>query len=236
MTWLLMRLARQRRTRTIPRPRPRVQRRGSPASTWSSAAACCAARCMSLKGRPARGKRRSRCTSCWPAGTSSERCLWITTAETPDELRAAAHAHGWSLEGMEVLALPMVDRMARPDQRQTLFRPAHVELDETMQEILTGLAQVQPERVVLDSLSLLRDMADEPLAYRRQVLALKQALRASGCTALVTDEVGGGPGPARAHAGARRGAPAAGRDDVRQPAAAGGNREDARHGLSQRPA
>jgi circadian clock protein KaiC len=26
-----------------------------------------------------------------------ERCLWITTAETPDELRAAAHAHGWSL-------------------------------------------------------------------------------------------------------------------------------------------
>jgi circadian clock protein KaiC len=24
-----------------------------------------------------------------------ERCLWITTAETPDELRAAAHAHGW---------------------------------------------------------------------------------------------------------------------------------------------
>ncbi len=98
-----------------------------------------------------------------------ERCLWITTAETPDELRAAAHAHGWSLEGIEILALPMVDRLARPDQRQTLFRPAHVELDETMQEVLTGLERVQPERVVLDSLALLRDMADEPLAYRRQV-------------------------------------------------------------------
>ena len=122
-----------------------------------------------------------------------ERCLWITTAETPDELRAAAHAHGWSLEGIEVLALPMVDRLARPDQRQTLFRPAHVELDETMQEVLTGLERVQPERVVLDSLALLRDMADEPLAYRRQVLALKQALRAGGCTALVTDEVAAAP-------------------------------------------
>ena len=118
-----------------------------------------------------------------------ERCLWITTAETPDELRSAAHAYGWSLEGVEVLALPMVDRLADPDQRQTLFRPAHVELDETMQEILTALARLQPERVVLDSLSLLRDMTDDALAYRRQVLALKQALRTLRCTALLTDEV-----------------------------------------------
>jgi len=122
-----------------------------------------------------------------------ERCLWITTAETPDELRAAAHAHGWSLEGIEVLALPMVDRLARPDQRQTLFRPAHVELAETMQEVLAALERVQPERVVLDSLALLRDMTDDPLAYRRQVLALKQALRAGGCTALVTDEWAAAP-------------------------------------------
>jgi circadian clock protein KaiC len=122
-----------------------------------------------------------------------ERCLWITTAETPDELRAAAHAHGWSLEGLDVLALPMVERLAQPDQRQTLFRPAHVELDETMQEILTSLARGQPERVVLDSLSILRDMADDHLAYRRQMLTLKQALRAGGCTALVTDEMAAEP-------------------------------------------
>jgi circadian clock protein KaiC len=122
-----------------------------------------------------------------------ERGLWITIAETPDELRDAAHAHGWSLEGLEVLALPMLDRLARPEQRQTVFRPAHVELDETMQEILTGLARVQPARVVLDSLSILRDLAEEPLAYRRQMLTLKQALRAGGCTALVTDELAAEP-------------------------------------------
>jgi circadian clock protein KaiC len=122
-----------------------------------------------------------------------ERCLWITTAETADELRATAHAHGWSLEGIEVFALPMVERLAHPDQRQTLLRPAHMELDETMHEMLTGLVGSQPVRVVLDSLSILRDLADEPLAYRRQVLALKHALRAGGCTALVTDEMAAEP-------------------------------------------
>jgi circadian clock protein KaiC len=126
---------------------------------------------------------------------TGERGLWITTTETPEELRATAHAYGWSLEGIEVLALPMVDRLAQPDQRQTLFPPAHVELDETMQEIRTALERVQPERVVLDSLSILRDMADDALAYRRQVLALKRALRARGCTALLTDEMAEPPDP-----------------------------------------
>jgi circadian clock protein KaiC len=92
------------------------------------------------------------------------------------------------LEGIEVFALPMVERITRPDQRQTLFRSSEVELDEIMQEVLTVLERVQPMRVVLDSLSILRDMAEEPLPYRRLVLALKQALNAGGCTALVTEE------------------------------------------------
>ncbi|MGE3538772.1 MAG: ATPase domain-containing protein [Candidatus Tectimicrobiota bacterium] len=120
---------------------------------------------------------------------NNERCLWITTVETPEELRAAAHEHGWSIEGIELLAVPIVEHLARPEQRQTLFRPSHIALDETMQEVLTGLVRVQPVRVVLDSLSILRDMADDPLAYRRQVLALKQALSLTGCTTLVTDEL-----------------------------------------------
>jgi circadian clock protein KaiC len=57
-----------------------------------------------------------------------------------------------------------------------------------MQAVLTALERVQPGCMVLDSVSILRDMANEPFAYRRQVLALKNALIAGGCTALVTDE------------------------------------------------
>jgi circadian clock protein KaiC len=142
-----------------------------------------------IEGAPGAGKTTLALHFLLAGRDNHERCLWLTTAETPDELRDAAHAHGWSLEGIEVLAVPMVERLARPDQRQTLFRPSHVELDETIQEVLTVLERVQPVRVVLDSLSILRDMADDPLAYRRQVLALKQALLAGGCTALVTDEL-----------------------------------------------
>ena len=141
-----------------------------------------------IEGPPGAGKTTLALHFLLAGRDNHERCLWLTTAETPDELQEAAQAHGWTLEGIEVLALSMLTRITQPDQQQTLFRPAEVELDETMQEILTVLELVQPVRVVLDSLSLLRDMAEEPLAYRRQVLVLKQALSAGGCTALITDE------------------------------------------------
>jgi RecA/RadA recombinase len=70
---------------------------------------------------------------------NQERCLWITTTETLDELRVAAHSHGWSLEGIDVYALSMAEDIARPEQQQTLFRPSHVELDERMQAMLAAL-------------------------------------------------------------------------------------------------
>ena len=195
----------------------------------------CAAICMSLKGRRAREKRRSRCTSCWPAAPPRTR-LWITTAETRDELLVAAHSHGWSLEGIEVLALSMAEHIARPEQRQTLFRPSHVELDETMQAVLAALERVQPARVVLDSVSMLRDMADEPFAYRRHMLSLKNALRRPRMHRADHRRVAGAAGPALAHAGPWCGATAAGGDPVWQRAASGGNRQDAGDDFSQRPA
>jgi circadian clock protein KaiC len=141
-----------------------------------------------IEGSPGAGKTTLALHFLLAGRDNHERCLWLTTAETPDELQGAAQGHGWALEGIEVFALPIVKRMAQPDQRQTLFRPSQVELDETMQEVLTILEQVQPVRVVLDSLSILRDMANDLLAYRQQVLALKQALSAGGCTTLVTNE------------------------------------------------
>ena len=87
---------------------------------------------------------------------NNEPCLLVTTTETRDDLTAVAHSHGWSLAGIEILELSLTDPIAQPEQRQTLFRPSHVELDETMQAVLAELERVQPVRVVLDSVSMLR--------------------------------------------------------------------------------
>jgi circadian clock protein KaiC len=117
-----------------------------------------------------------------------EPCLLLTTLETRDDLTAAAHSHGWSLAGIEVLELSLTDPLAQPAQRQTLFRPSQVELDETMQVVLAALERVHPARVVLDSMSTLRSMVDEPFVYRQYMSSLMHALVARDCTAIITDE------------------------------------------------
>jgi circadian clock protein KaiC len=118
----------------------------------------------------------------------SEPCLLITTTESRDELTTAARSHGWSLAGIEVLELSLLDPLAQPEQRQTLFRPAQVELGEALQSVLSELERVQPTRVVFDSAAMLRYMAGEPLVYRQYMMSLKNALVARDCTALITDD------------------------------------------------
>src|SRR5918998_920853 len=76
----------------------------------------------------------------------NEPCLLITTTETRDELTTTARTHGWSLAGIEVLELSLMDPLAQPEQRQTVFRTSEVELGEILQTMLSELERVQPLR------------------------------------------------------------------------------------------
>ena len=64
-----------------------------------------------------------------------------------------------------------------PDQELTLFHPAEMELSETTKSILDRVAEINPKRVVFDSLSEMRLLSQNSLRYRRQILALKNFFR-----------------------------------------------------------
>src|SRR5215510_630954 len=104
-----------------------------------------------------------------------EKCLYVTLSETREELSEGAASHGWSLNGIEIVELI-------PDQRQelqgdgelTMIQPSDVELSQTMHKILEAIERVNPVRIVFDSLSEMRLLAQSSLRYRRQILALKQ--------------------------------------------------------------
>ena len=116
-----------------------------------------------------------------------ERGMYVTLSETADELRASAASHGWSLDGITMVELvPEADLGA--EQEQTLLHPAEFELGETTGRILEQIEQERPARLVLDSLSELRLLAQTALRYRRQVLALKHRFTSHGCTVLLLDD------------------------------------------------
>jgi len=116
-----------------------------------------------------------------------ERGLYITLSETAHELAAVAESHGWSLDPLEVYELAG-DAMLDPEAQQSVFHPAEVELGETTQNVMEQVDRVKPLRVVFDSLSELRLLAQNPLRYRRQILAFKQFFSSRSCTVLMLDD------------------------------------------------
>jgi circadian clock protein KaiC len=116
-----------------------------------------------------------------------ERGLYITLSETAGELETVARSHGWSLDGVEIFQLVTPEGLS-PESEQSVLHPSEVELGETTQGIMDAAERVKPGRVVFDSLSEMRLLAQNPLRYRRQVLALKSFFATRSCTVLMLDD------------------------------------------------
>jgi circadian clock protein KaiC len=117
-----------------------------------------------------------------------ERVFYITLSETKAELEKVARSHGWSLDGIALLELSAIDSLLRPEAQTTVFHASELELNAVTKLLLSEARQHEPERVVFDSLSEFRLMAETPLRYRRQLLRLKQELAKQGSTALLLDD------------------------------------------------
>ena len=116
-----------------------------------------------------------------------EAVLYVTLSETRDELRQIAASHGWRLDGVTVLEVS--SRAVGEELETTLYEPAEVELGERMQALLAEMDRLRPVRVVIDSCSELRLLAQTPLRFRRQILALKERLTTLGSTILLLDDI-----------------------------------------------
>src|SRR5688572_6441769 len=87
---------------------------------------------------------------------AGERDLYLTLAQGERALRRIADAHGWSLEGVEVHEANATQAAAGALAEQTVFHASDLELGELMSDILAAIARVRPQRVVIDTISVLR--------------------------------------------------------------------------------
>ncbi len=119
---------------------------------------------------------------------NGERVLHVTLSETLDELAAVAESHGWTLDGIEVFELSPPELSLERDVRYSMYEPPEVELIESTKAVLARVEQVKPSRVVFDSLAEMQLLAQTPLRFRRQVLALKQYFAGKQCTVLLLND------------------------------------------------
>ena len=116
-----------------------------------------------------------------------ETALYITLSETKSELQAVAQSHRWDISGIHIYE-ELVGEDSLDDDETTVFYPAEVELGKTIKAFLTEVDRVKPDRVVLDSLSEIRLLAQSTLRYRKQILALKQFFAGRNITVLFLDD------------------------------------------------
>jgi circadian clock protein KaiC len=117
-----------------------------------------------------------------------EKGLYVTLSESKAELLGVAESHGWSLEQIPIFEMAPHDEDIRPDAQYTVFHPSEIELADTTSSVLKQVDEVQPARVVFDSLSELRMLARDALRYRRQILGLKRYFSGRNCTVLLLDD------------------------------------------------
>lgn len=141
-----------------------------------------------IEGEPGTGKTTLALQFLHEGVRNGESVIYITLAETRVELKAVAQSHGWSMDGIHVEDIIPNENILHPDHQFTIFHPSEIEMGMTTQRILATIEKYKPTRVVLDSLSELQLLAESPLRYRRQVLALKQYLSGKGCTTLFLDD------------------------------------------------
>jgi circadian clock protein KaiC len=151
-----------------------------------------------LEGTPGSGKTTIALQFLLEGARRGERGLYITLSETAAELREVARSHCWDLGGIELFELVSGDGLD-PDAEQSILEPSEVELGETIQGVMECVARLSPTRVVFDSLSELRLLAQNSLRYRRQILALKQYFSSRRCTVLLLDDRSSDPGDLQLH-------------------------------------
>jgi circadian clock protein KaiC len=142
-----------------------------------------------LEGSPGTGKTTIATQFLLAGAEAGERSLYITLSETEDELRAGAASHGWSLDPISIFELVPPESLLDEEQQQSLLYSSDLELGETTRRIFEAFEREKPERVVLDSLSEIRLLAQSSLRYRRQILALKHYFARSGATVLMLDDL-----------------------------------------------
>jgi circadian clock protein KaiC len=142
-----------------------------------------------VEGEPGTGKTTLALQFLLEGDRLGEKGLYVTLSESEKELRLVAARHGWSLDGLSIFELVPPEASLDPERELTLFHPAELELSETSKLIFDRVTELEPVRVVFDSLSEMRLLAQNPLRYRRQILALKHFFTGRNCTVILLDDL-----------------------------------------------
>src|SRR3954467_11105402 len=107
-----------------------------------------------LEGDPGSGKTTIALQFLMAGAAAGELGIYISLAETEQELRAGVRSHGWALEDkVRIFELVPPENALDPEQQQSAVMSSDLELGETTKRILKAISDRKPQRSPLFTLS-----------------------------------------------------------------------------------
>src|SRR3954447_13694607 len=141
-----------------------------------------------IRGDPGSGKTTLALQFLLEGVRRGESVFYVTLSETREELLKVTRSHGWSLESIPLLELSSIEQLLRPETQTTVFRASEVELNKVSKLLIDEVSKRRPARIVFDSLSEFRLLAETPLRYRCELLSLKGNFAQQRSTVLLLDD------------------------------------------------
>lgn len=143
-----------------------------------------------LEGSPGTGKTTIALQFLLEGHARGEKGLYVTLSETEAELRLTANSHDWEIDDkFDIFELAPPESLLDSEQQQSLLYSSDLELGEATKAMFEAVERIKPDRIVLDSLSEIRLLAQSSLRYRRQILLLKHYFARNGATVLMLDDL-----------------------------------------------
>ena len=112
--------------------------------------------------------------------------LFINLEEDLDDLKANATALGFDADAIEFLDLSPTADVFTEDQSYEVFEAAEVEQEPLSEEIVETVAEVSPDRVVVDPLTQFRYLTSGEYQFRKQIVGFMRFLKQQGATVIFT--------------------------------------------------
>lgn len=142
-----------------------------------------------LEGSPGTGKTTLGMQFLIAGAQAGETGMYITFSETSEELHAVAESHGWSMKDIALCDMGAIQPQLGPEAQTTLFHPADLELNQTTQLLFSEISRVKPQRIVFDTVSEVRTLAQTAARYRRHLLVLKHFFSQRQNTVIFLDDL-----------------------------------------------
>jgi circadian clock protein KaiC len=141
-----------------------------------------------VQGDPGSGKTTLALQYLMTCAERQEVGIYISLTETHSDLVRTCRSHGWDINRIHIADLTRSEANLQSDNQYSVFHPSEIALAQTTQAIIAEVERVNPRHVVFDGLAEMRLLAERPLRYRHQMLALKSYFEDRGITVMLLDD------------------------------------------------